>query len=501
MEKMIPGGISMMLLSIVRDQLKKHWLFPAVLSLLLLAALFVPVRNFWFTPIADGVRVGGVELSGLTRPEARKELKQALEATLYRESLSICLPQKTLELSPKTSRVRVQLSKALNAACSAPASAEISLLPWLRVEESAVRSLLEQYADQYDTELTPPDWHPEGETPPLSTDQYDPKNPCPTLVLTTGLPEAHLDVDNAYGEILDSLSRAVSLCPENEYQVTIQVIPEVLPETPNVIDLYKQFRTEPVSDQPDLKTFGLIPGSYGLAPDRLALRQKLLCAGYGETSTVPFVYLTPDILGEEAYFQEVLGSYETKHTSNENRNTNLRLLCQALDGVVLEPGEVFSFNETVGERSKERGYLPAPAYSGNRLVDSYGGGVCQGSTTLYNCVLLADLEVVFRACHGAKVTYVPYGLDASVNYLTTDFQFRNSWNFPIRLQAEVSDGYVRMKILGTDEKDYYIKMETRTGEDDIAYYSRSYKCKYDKTTNELISRDIEAYSTYYKAIG
>ena len=134
-------------------------------------------------------------------------------------------------------------------------------------------------------------------------------------------------------------------------------------------------------------------------------------------------------------------------------------------------------------------------------MDSIGGGVCQGSTTLYNCVLLADLEVVFRACHGAKVTYVPAGLDAAVNYLTTDFQFRNQYHFPVKIQAEVSDGYVRMKLLGTDEKDYYVKMETTSGEDSLAVYARSFKCKYDKQTDELLSRDIEAFSTYYKNIG
>ena len=157
-------------------------------------------------------------------------------------------------------------------------------------------------------------------------------------------------------------------------------------------------------------------------------------------------------------------------------------------------------NGVLGERTTERGYLPAPAYSGNRLVNSPGGGVCQGSTTLYNCVLLADLEVVERVCHGAMVTYVPLGLDAAINWLTTDFRFRNNWNFPIQIKAWLEDGYMKMQILGTDEKDYYIKMETGRGEDDLAHYARSYKCKYSKETDELLSRDVEAYSTYYKDI-
>ena len=223
-------------------------------------------------------------------------------------------------------------------------------------------------------------------------------------------------------------------------------------------------------------------------------------AKVGETVTIPMMYQTPEILSDAVPFQDVLGSCETKHTDDENRNTNLRLVCEILDGYTLQPGEEFSYNTVVGERTAERGYKPAPAYSGYRLVDSIGGGVCQGSTTLYNCVLLADLEVVFRACHGAKVRYVPLGLDCAINYLTTDFQFRNNFHCPIRIKAWMEDGYMKMQILGTDEKDYYIKMETGTGEDDFAYYARSYKCKYSKATDELLSRDVEAFSTYYKSV-
>ena len=341
----------MTLLSIVRNQLNQHWKLYAAGILLLAAALFVPVRNFWFTPIADGVTVGGVEVSGLTRPEARSALKDALKESLYKEPLMICLSKETLTLTPDISKVHVSLSRALNTACNAAESTEVSLLPYLRVEESAIRNLLEAYANQYDTHLTQPEWHLEGQIPPLSTDVYDPKNPYPTLVLTMGLPESHLDVDSVYEQILDTLSRAVILCQNNSYRLTPTVFASALPERPNSTDIYRQFYKEPVSDQPDLSTYELIPGSYGLTFDRPALQKQLLCAKFGETITVPLTYLAPDYVGQEAFFRDVLGSYETKHTSNENRNTNLRLLCQALDGVVLEPGEIFSFNETVGERS------------------------------------------------------------------------------------------------------------------------------------------------------
>ena len=88
------------------------------------------------------------------------------------------------------------------------------------------------------------------------------------------------------------------------------------------------------------------------------------------------------------------------------------------------------------------------------------------------------------------------GLDATVNYLTTDFRFVNSLNYPIMLGGEVSDGMVKMWILGVDDKDYYVKMESTSSSDDDWTYAVSYRCKYDKETDELISRELEARSTY-----
>lgn len=463
---------------------------------------FLTYRAF-FCPIAPGISAGGVDISGLSGMEARTVLKRELGETLYQQELAVILPEQTLYLSPKNCKVSVNLTRLVQHALHrGPSdSREIPLLPYLKVDEAYIRSLLTDYAAKYDTELSEPSWHLEGTAPVLTTDAFDFSAPCQTLVLTMGIPSLHLDVSEVYGNILSTYSNAIPLCKEDAYHVTPKVQPEAIPHTPDAAAILAEVAVAAADDSVDRTTFTFLHGSYGLTFDSDQLERNIRNAAYGDTITLSLEYVQPDIVGEDAYFQDVLGAYETRHTNDENRNTNLRLLCEALDGHVLQPGDEFSFNGVVGERTKERGYKPAPAYSGNRLTSSYGGGVCQGSTTLYNCVLLADLEVVFRACHGAKVGYVPLGLDASVNWLTTDFKFRNNFNCPIKLQAEVSDGYVKMKILGTDEKDYYIKMETGSGEDDAAWYARSYKCKYSKETDELISRDIEAYSTYYKNIG
>ena len=455
--------------------------------------------------IAPGVSVGQIALSGMSLFEAAHTLNRALEDTLYDRTLTVHFPDHVMPLPPEDSRPQVDVQQALWDAYGLGrwedgAKTRLDMENYLTIDEAAVRACLVSYAVNHDTVLTESSWSLEGTSPELRTDLFDPEAPCQTLTVTLGYPEAHLDVDAAYASIWETMCQAAVL-EEADYAVTVEVSPSTLPREVDTATIAQAVCCVAVNDSLSLETYGFVPGSYGLSFDEAQLSRLIQDAAPGETVSLPMEYIVPEILGDQVYFRDVLGTCETRHTNNENRNTNLRLLCQALDGYVLLPGEEFSYNGVVGERTAEKGYKPAPAYSGNRLVDSIGGGVCQGSTTLYNCVLLADLEVVFRACHGASVGYVPRGLDAAVNYLTTDFQFRNNWNFPIKLQAEVSDGYVKMKILGTDEKDYYIKMESLSGEDEIAVYSRSYKCKYSKETDELIRREIEAYSTYYKNIG
>ena len=481
---------------------KKVRIILMVLCILTLLVVFSLYRAFG-TRFSVGTTFGGVDVAGMTPVQAQKALVLALEDTLYRQPLQVLLPEETLTLSAEDFGVQISTRRALfdYLHASPDASGSVSLRPYLKAKEDVIYRALEDYAKRFDTVLTQPSWHLEGDSPNLSTEHFDPNSSGQSLVLTMGTPELHLEIETVQEQILLAFSQAVKLCLENCYQISPAVIPEAIPETPNPDTIARELETAPANDTVDRNTFSFVPGSYGTAIDKTLLAETIQDAVFGETVTVPLYYPAPDILGEEAYFQDVLGAYETRHTDNKNRNHNLQLQCDTLNGYILQPGETFSMNEVLGERTVERGYKPAPAYSGNRLVNSPGGGVCQGSTTLYNCVLLADLEVVFRACHGAKVGYVPLGLDCAINYLTTDFQFRNNFTCPIQIKAWMEGGYMKMQILGTDEKDYYIKMETGSGEDDVAIYARSFKCKYDKETNELISRDVEAYSTYYKDIG
>ena len=484
-----------------------------VLVLALMAGGFFLAR-FLLDPyncrIAGGVSVAGLDLGGMTRGEARRALQAALDETLYRENLEVVLPEQTISLAPGDTGVRADVGAAVKDAYrigrSADSPADIpfdmDLRPYLSVNTEFIRAGLESYADRFNTEFSEASYALTGDAPELSTENHDPDAPCQTLELTLGVPETRLDVDAAMDRILETYGQAPAACRKGEYRVSIDVPSESTPAELDLDAIYEEICTDPIDDSLDMTQYRFVPGAYGYCFDLSAAKEELAQARPGETLRIPMTYEEPEILGDQVYFRDVLGSCETKHGDNENRNTNLRLLCQAINGVVVEPGETFSYNETLGERTAEKGYKPAPAYSGTRLTDAIGGGVCQGSSTLYNCVLLADLEVVERFCHGATVAYLPLGLDAAVNWGTTDFRFRNNFHFPIRIEAETTEDLVRMRILGTDEKDYYIEMTS--GYDDSredVIYAVSYKNKYSKETGELISKDREAFSTYYRNIG
>ena len=163
---------------------------------------------------------------------------------------------------------------------------------------------------------------------------------------------------------------------------------------------------------------------------------------------------------------------------------------------MIQPGETFSYNDAVGERTVERGFLYGESFTGFLESRSAGGGVCQGSSVLYVCALTAELEIVERVNHGMEVNYTPPGQDAAVSWGGPDFRFRNNTHFPIKITAKLEDNKMKVQLLGTDEKDYYIELESTYGKDSLQSYANVYARKYDKQTKELISREKISNSAY-----
>lgn len=148
---------------------------------------------------------------------------------------------------------------------------------------------------------------------------------------------------------------------------------------------------------------------------------------------------------------KVIGAFTTTTTSNKDRNTNIRLACEALDGMIIHPGETFSFNKTTGNRTLERGYKPAGAYLNGVLVAEPGGGVCQVSSTLYNAVIFAGLQPTERHAHTFEPSYVTPGEDAMVSYDGydgPDMKFLNTSDTAIALRAKLVDQKLTVSVVG-----------------------------------------------------
>jgi len=174
-------------------------------------------------------------------------------------------------------------------------------------------------------------------------------------------------------------------------------------------------------------------------------------------------------------------------TSSESRKNNIKTALKSFDGLILEDGEVFSFNNITGERTKERGYMAAKIISGGTFIEGYGGGVCQVSTTLYNACLLAGLEIIEANSHSLPVSYVEPSFDAMVNSGSSDLIVRNNTGGKIIFTTSSKNDICKVKIFGKKNK-YKI---TRISE----------KVKIIPAEEDIIDTDYLKYGTYDLEVG
>ena len=171
------------------------------------------------------------------------------------------------------------------------------------------------------------------------------------------------------------------------------------------------------------------------------------------------------MIGSEA-FPDQLSSFSTNYSAqNVNRTTNLRLAANKINGTVVMPGEEFSYNKVVGERTIAAGYKEAPIYVSGRVEDGLGGGICQITTTLYNAVVYANLEITERTNHQFVPSYSKAGRDATVVYGSIDFRFKNTRNYPVKILCTVSGGVAKCEIYGLKENpDYDVEITSQVTE-------------------------------------
>ena len=486
--------------------------------------------------ILNNVIVAGVNLGGMTPEQAQSAVENAVGNSYTANAMEVKLPDAVLTFLPEDTRIALNVEAAVQAAFnygrvgtaeeikraeaqSLVGQYEVDLMPYLQMDAAYIHDTLEEYGEAFSSSYSATSYTLEGTRPGLTADTFNASAPCQVLVIRIGTPGRNLDVENIYTAVLEAY------CNRN-FSVDASQVPEEEPEMPDLDAIFAEYCSTPVDAYMDMETFAVTGEVYGYTFDLDAAREKVANSDYGDTLRIPMEYMIPEICTADlasSLYADVLGMAQTEHTGNADRNTNIRLACQAINGTILQPGDEFSFNDVVGERTSARGYRKAPAYSSGETVSELGGGICQVSSTLYYSVLLAELDVTARQNHSYVSSYIPMGMDATVSWGGPEFKFRNNTSYPIRIEAEISGGYVTVRLMGTDTRDYYVKMEYDVAgylqpeteykefeydneegykdgdviqEGSTGYVVDTYKKKIDKETGEEIGDEFVARSSY-----
>lgn len=491
--------------------------------------------------IADRVFAAGVDLSNMTEQEAVEALEAV--ADQYNTDMKLTLTQKPTEGQTETNEpielvfpatetnITLNPQKAFEEAyrvgreVSMPADGSEYVVPadrYLSMNTTGIQSLLDEACKavnagqvlefKYRTVTEKRDVQAKQEDGTTKTEQKD----VVILQVRKGSSAADFRKEDLFAAAMEGYASG---------SFDLQFSYEVLDPEPLDMDaLYEELCTEPVEAYYDTEKHEIVDETVGYGFEREELQKLLDETEPGEIAELELKELVPEVTRkslEGTLFSDVLASVSTPHTANWNRTHNLELACAAINGTVVQPGAIFSFNDTVGIRTEAKGYQPATAYvTGGASAEEIGGGVCQVASSIYYATLLADLKTIDRTEHMFAVTYVPMGMDAAIYWGSLDFKFQNDTDYPLRIDANVSGGYVNIALVGTDTKDYKVNMtyevlsttpweEVEVETDEVApgtvvttaytgYRVVTYMHKIDKTTGAEISVEKVAYSNYQK---
>ena len=274
-----------------------------------------------------------------------------------------------------------------------------------------------------------------------------------SMTITYG--EETYEVPNLMQEKVESLLNEIySGDPQESYTLDTSGLEDaVTAQAAAVADLWDKAPKSGAitSFDADSSRFVFSEGENGLAVDQEKLISDINAAIAGKNFDASIAAAVNEVAPEydEASAKDqykTVSTFSTNTTSNSKRNTNIRLACEAINGTILQPGEEFSFNGVVGERTEKKGYQAAAAYNNGEVVQEIGGGVCQVSTTLYNAVVRAGFKITTRRSHTYEPSYVTPGQDATVSYGGPDFKFVNNSNAPIGLRASYASQVVTVSV-------------------------------------------------------
>ena len=432
--------------------------------------------------ILPGVSVAGVDVGGMSREEAKAAVQKAVDATYGTETLTVTLPDRTLSFAPADTKVSVDVDKAVEAAWnygrdggifqtlkqSLTAATEVlhtvDMGSALSIDEEYIRSTIDATAAEVKSERKDSTYEvveSEVEQPAEDGKEGDTvKETIPTeVIIHVGTSDRSLDADGLYDAIMTAYMN-------NDFTPLEYTYEETRYTQVDLDALYEEMCTDMADAYYDKDKKEIVDEVEGYGFDLAAAKQKQDMAEEGTDLSITLSAVEPEVTRaklEETLFHDVLGSADTSYPYNPGRTTNLDLACKAINGTILNPGDVFSFNDIVGERTAAKGYQPAIAFVSGTSTPELGGGICQVASTIYYSALKADLNIVERLEHMYTVDYVPLGMDATIYWgSNVDFKFSNSTQNPIRIDAYLKDGKVHIGLVGTKESEYTVDLDFKT---------------------------------------
>ena len=449
-----------------KEKKKKRSIKKIVISIIIVAIvalLFSTVfalTNINNNKIISGITINGVDVSGLTQEEAKAKLE-----TIYAEKMNTNIDLKyeefESELNATLMEVNYDVETAVNEAYSLGRNSNIFVNNYnilgtlvgkrdfhvnMTLNEETTKQTIEDIGSNLPGILIEPSYSIEEDK----------------LIITRGKEGIVIKTDDLLTQVKEML---------NDIHVTEGVIEiPVETKTPQDIDIdkihsevYKEAQDAYYTKDP----FAIYPEVEGIDFD-VEKAKETIAAEVKDEYVIDLIITKPNVtidqIGTEA-FPDQLSTFTTRYdASDTDRTTNLVLACQKLNGKVIMPGDTFSYNETLGPRTAAAGYKNAKIYESGQVVDGLGGGICQISSTLYNAALMSDMEIVERRNHQFVTSYVKAGRDATVVYGSTDFRFKNTRTYPVKIIASAKNGIATVSIFGIKEADreYTYSFSTET---------------------------------------
>ena len=408
--------------------------------------------------ILDGVSIQGIDVSGLSYEEAKAKLDEIYNEKMEKD-INLSYEDYKATLNPTLMEVNYNIEKAVDEAYNLGRGENIFvnnyqiLMTLIQKKNINIEMTLNE-------EVTRQSIEDIGVNLPGIVIESSYSVEDDELIITKGQPGIVIDTDKLLEQVKEILNNT-----DTENQNIIIPILEKEPEAIDIDKIYEEVHTEPQDAYYTEEPFAVYPEVEGIDFDLESAREML--KEDKEEYVIPLIITKPEKtledIGEKA-FPDELATFTTRYdASDTDRTTNLKLACEKLNGTVVLPGETFSYNDTLGPRTVAAGYKNAKIYEAGQVVDGLGGGICQISSTLYNTALKANMEIVERRNHQFVTSYVPAGRDATVVYGSTDFKFKNTRAYPIRIVASAQNGVATVTFYGIKEDtEYTFTFSTKT---------------------------------------